>query len=132
RTYDIDAHENLSPGKHRAPGHTNTPGAMRVQSHHIIQDEWAQQNVQGYQRGAAAAILLPSSSGQPHALITGEQAVRRNARVAQGQGPFGGPPIREQFQHSYRDMINSGVPQDAARKGIRQAYKYFDSIGAFK
>jgi RHS repeat-associated protein len=131
RTYDVDAHENLSPGKNRAPGHTNTLADNQIQSHHVIQDEWARQNVKNYRSKSAAAILLPSSSGEPHALISADQRARRDARVAAGQGPWSGPDIREQFQHSYRDMINDGVPQDAARRGIRRAYKYFDSIGAF-
>lgn len=130
-TLDIDEHGNLSPGAHRAPGHANTRANQFVQSHHIIQDEWAQQNVPGYRRDAAPAILIRSSSGQPHALISASQRVRRNARVASGQGPWSGPPIREQFQHSYRDLINAGVPQDVARKAIRNAYKHFDSLGAF-
>jgi RHS repeat-associated protein len=130
RTFDVDAHRRLSPGSNRAPGHGVTAAEGRVQSHHFIQDEWAKRNVPGYESDDAAAILLRSASGEPHAAVSSAQRMRRSARVAAGETPFGGD-IKELFQKSYRDLIAAGVPPEAARRAARRAYKYFDSLDAF-
>jgi len=42
KTGDVDIHGNLSPQSNRAHGHTNTRADDFVQSHHPIQDLWAQ------------------------------------------------------------------------------------------
>ena len=117
-------HGNLSPGVNRAVGHSNTVADDLVQSHHFIQDAWARQNVTGYSRNSAPAILLKSRSGQEHALISAAQRARRRA------GGFSGN-ITEEFNIAYREMIEAGVPVRNAQKAAGQAYKYFDSLGAF-
>ena len=48
RTYDMDSHGILSLQANRAPGHCNKKDDDRVQSHHTIQQEWAKQNIKGY------------------------------------------------------------------------------------
>jgi hypothetical protein len=50
---------------------------------------------------------------------------------AQGLNPWGNT-INQEFAIGYRQMIDAGVPQDVARKAIKDSYKYFDSLGAFK
>ena len=122
KTGDVDKHRNLSPGKNRATGHS--PGAQdnQVQSHHAVQDEWAQANINGYRRNEAPAILLESSSGYPHAQISASQ---RADRAANG---FNSSTLSEELRKSYRDMINAGVPEEDAKKAISDAYKYFDSL----
>ena len=77
-TGDVDEHGLLSPQSNRAGGATNTKADNYVQSHHPIQDRWAQQNVPGYDRDAAPAMLLESASGMPHAQIS---AAQRSLRV---------------------------------------------------
>lgn len=123
-TNDVGIHRNLSPQANRAPGHTNTMADNQVQSHHVIQDEWARrQSIPGYSRGAAPTILIQSSSGLPHAQISGMQRALRN-RVGYGTS------IQDEFRSSYQQMISAGVPQKAARKAIARAYKYFNNLGA--
>ena len=39
--------------------------------------------------------------------------------------------IRSEFRTAYSEMLQAGVPQWTSRRAIRQAYKYFDSLGAF-
>ncbi|MCE7989393.1 MAG: Rhs family protein [Caldilinea sp. CFX5] len=131
-THDVDLHGNLSPRANRAPGHGNTLAEHRIQSHHPIQDEWARTNVPGYNRNDAPAILLPSVSGDPHALISAAQRAAANQRVQQGLSRWQSTTIREEFDFAYRTMINVGVPVDKVEKAVKDAYKYFDSLGAFE
>ena len=121
---DIDTHGNLSPGINRAVGHKNIREDNWVQSHHFIQDKWAEKNVLGYRRDKAPAVLLKSSSGKPHAIISSLQRIRRR------EGGFGGD-IRSEFSVSYKEMIDAGVNSDVAKKAARKSYKYFDFLGAF-
>jgi len=123
---DRDAHGRLSPGPNRAPGNTNTAADNFVQSHHAIQYEWARNAVPGYSRNVAPAVLLESNSGSAHAAISAAQRARR----AQPGG--WNTPIREEFNISYREMIDAGVSQKVARRAISQNYEYFDALGAFR
>ncbi len=123
---DTDAHGNLSPGKNRAPGNKNIKEDDLIQSHHSIQHEWASQNVPGYKKKDAPAVLLESTSGNAHAKISAAQRTRR----AQ-EGGFD-TDINFEFQESYREMIQSGVSEGAAKKAARQSYKYYDNLGGFK
>ena len=96
----------------------------RVQSHHVIQDKWAQKNVPGYNRNDATAILLETGTGKPHTSITNSQRERRST-VGYNTS------IQDGFNSSYRDLIDAGVDEKTARKAIKDAYKYFDGLGAF-
>ncbi|WP_117150077.1 RHS repeat-associated core domain-containing protein, partial [Pseudomonas coronafaciens] len=121
---DVDTHGNLSPGVNRAPGNKNIPSDKSVQSHHFIQDEWAKRNVAGYKRNAAPAVLLKSSSGESHAIVSSLQRTRRRL------GGFNGT-IKEEFGTAYKELIDSGVSPSIAKKAASSSYKYFDSLGAF-
>ena len=125
KTHDVDEHGLLSPKSNRAPGYTNTAADSRIQSHHPIQQEWAKRNVPGYNPDKAPAILLPSSSGMSHAQISSAQ---RTFRRANGYGTS----VKQEFNEAVRQMRSAGVPEAAIRKTMRQNYKYFDSLGAFK
>ncbi|WP_083320239.1 MULTISPECIES: hypothetical protein [Bacillus cereus group] len=100
----------------------------RIQSHHPIQNEWAKRwAIKGgfdYNEKKAQAILLPSSSGLPHAKIS---AMQRKRRRLEGYDT----DINYEFNVSYREMIEAGVDQKTARKVLVDAYKYFDSLGGF-
>lgn len=95
-----------------------------MQSHHFIQHEWAKINVRGYNRNSAPAILLKSSSGEPHAIISTVQRMRRKA------GGFGGT-LRDEFNIAYKEMIDAGVSQNAAKRAASKSYKYYEALGAF-
>jgi RHS repeat-associated protein len=128
---DVDPHGLLSPQSNRAPGHTNTRDDRFVQSHHPIQDRWAAGNVPGYQRDRAPAVLLESISGAAHAQVSAAQRQRRAAARSSGADPWG-TDIRSEFNISYREMIDAGVPESVARRAFRDSYKYFDELGAFE
>jgi hypothetical protein len=125
-TYDVDQYGRLSLQANRAPGSTNSAEDLFVQAHHPIQNEWAKRNVEGYNENEAPAMLLPSASGLPHALISAAQRARRAT-----EGGYD-TTIQQEFNISYREMLVAGVPQAVARQAIKQAYKYFASIGAFE
>ena len=127
KTYEIDEYRNIRPGKNRALGHTTSIEDGQVQAHHIIQDAWAKENIPGYSKKAAPAILLPSNAGMTHTIITGRQRRRYNAN---GKS-FKYGTIKEMFKFSYNDLISSDVDKKVAQKAIKKAYKYFDSIKAF-
>ncbi|MBS2784373.1 RHS repeat-associated core domain-containing protein, partial [Aeromonas salmonicida] len=119
---DVDSHGNLSPGSNRAAGHRNTRADKFVQSHHPIQDAWAKKRINGYQRDVAPATLLRSASGSPHATISAAQRVRRAS-------PSGwNATLKQEFNISYREILDSGVPIKQARKALNDAYKYFDGL----
>ncbi|MGG0731699.1 T7SS effector LXG polymorphic toxin [Bacillus paramycoides] len=125
---DIDEHGYLSPAVNRAPGNKNVAADNRIQSHHPIQNEWAKRWAKkgefDYNEKKAQAILLPSSSGLPHAKIS---AMQRKRRKIEGYDT----DIHYEFNVSYREMIEAGVSQKNARKALVDAYKYFDSLGGF-
>lgn len=125
KTNDIDEHGNLSPQKNRAPGYQNKKSDNLVQSHHPIQDKWAILNVKGYDRNEAPAILLESSSGSPHAIIS---SMQRQRRAVEGFNT----DIRHEFNIGYKEMIDAGVSKKDAQKVMSKAYKYFYDLGAFK
>ncbi|WP_279026616.1 RHS repeat-associated core domain-containing protein [Gibbsiella quercinecans] len=122
KTGDVDPHGNLSPSANRASGHLNTKSDGFVQSHHPIQDAWAKRRVGGYQRNSAPATLLRSSSGSPHAGISAAQRTRRAM-------PGGwDTSLKQEFNISYREMLDAGVPSGQAKKSLNDAYKYFDGL----
>ena len=130
--HDTGRHGELSPNANRAPGNRNIRNDGFIQSHHSVQNEWAENNVAGYDRNAAPAVLLPSASGDSHAQISAAQrALRRNLATQPG-GKWGSTSITDEFNIGYRQMINAGVPQDVARRAMRKSYKYFDCLGAFR
>jgi hypothetical protein len=120
---DVDAHGNLNPRANRVPGYTPDAADGRVWSHHFIQNAWAKRNVIGYSEDAAAAVLLKSSSGEAHALISSMQNARRRT------SGWGGS-LRDEFNISFREMLDAGVDPATAKSVAKRAYKYFNSIGA--
>ncbi|MCL6362608.1 type IV secretion protein Rhs, partial [Pectobacterium polaris] len=122
KTGDVDPHGNLSPNANRASGHLNNKSDGFVQSHHPIQDAWAKKRISGYQRNSAPATLLRSASGSPHAKISAAQRARRAK-------PGGwDTSLKQEFNTSYREMLDAGVPSGQAKKALSDAYKYFDGL----
>jgi len=134
QTHDTGMHGELSPGKNRATGHTNTKDDKYVQSHHPVQDEWAKQNLCscGYDSNMAPAVLLKSASKESHAKISAAQRKHRSSLDALKGGRWGSTTVREEFNIGYRQMTDAGVPKNVARSAIKKSYKYFDCLGAFK
>jgi uncharacterized protein RhaS with RHS repeats len=74
-------------------GDQPSPRPNSTQSHHQVQDAWAQANVPGYNRNEAPSILL---GRQDHSAITSAQNARRDVRLANGQGKWSSS-IRDEF-----------------------------------
>ena len=111
-------------------GSQPSPRPSGQQSHHTIQDKWAQaNNIPGYSRDKAPAILLDHSP--QHVIANTRQAQRAAARVANGQGKWSST-IQEEFNEASKDLRAAGVSDKCRKKALKQSYKYFDSLGAFK
>ncbi|WP_455053417.1 hypothetical protein [Mogibacterium sp.] len=79
-------------------------------------------NINGYNRNDAPATLLNSASGEPHAKISSSQRTRR-------LGPGGwNITLKQEFNISYKEMIDAGVAPEQAKKVIKDSYNYFDSL----
>ena len=55
------------------------------------------------------------------------QRSRRNIELKR----YESTTIKEEFNYSYNELINSGVNKKIVQNAIKKAYKYFDSINAF-
>ncbi len=132
---DIDKYKKNSPGQNRAEGHKHSPEDGRVESHHPIQNEWAirwaKRYHKKYSKRNAPGILLKSSSGEAHAQLS---ALQRERRMREGFNTS----IRHEFNTSYKEILgvedeygNKLISTKDARKAIKEAYRYFDSIGGF-
>ncbi len=66
------------------------PGGGRLQSHHGLQGEWADANLDaaGYKRGLAPTVTVETGSGFPHTTMSNGQNLRRDLRVGSGQGKW--------------------------------------------
>jgi RHS repeat-associated protein len=95
--------------------------AAGVEAHHIIQNEWAQNNVSGYTKKGGPSILLTDKN---HDTITARQNARRNARECAGLGKWSSN-MREEFNHAHDDLAAAGVPEKKKRKALKDAYKHF-------
>jgi len=97
-----------------------------LQSHHIIQDEWARHNIPNYdsQASKAAPSILLHKGNARHSNITTAQNARRDARLAAGRGRWS-TSLREEFEFAIMDLRMAGAPEKHVRKAIKKAYKHF-------
>ena len=51
----------MRSNKNRMKGYSSRKIDNQIQAHHIIQNEWAKQNIRNYSQYKAPAILLPSN-----------------------------------------------------------------------
>jgi hypothetical protein len=108
--------------------HGRQPRPRRpLESHHVVQDAWAKQNVSGYNGNQAPTILLHENR---HRVVNTRQNARRDARVRSGKGKWS-TAIRDEFENSSRDLRAAGVREAQRKRALKKAYKYFDSLGAF-
>ena len=121
---DVDAYKKLKKQSNRAVGNKNIADDNWVQAHHPIQNEWAEINVPGYNKNNAPSILLESGKGAPHANISAAQRARRKVTGYATN-------IVDEFNISYREMIDAGVDVKSAKKAMKKAYKYFDELNTF-
>ena len=89
-----------------------------VGSHRIVQDA-AVRDLPGYKRRHATAVDL----GSIHDPNSAHRLTRPSQRLP-GGGTYG-----SERRFSYRALRDAGVPKDSAKKIVREADKYFESIG---
>jgi hypothetical protein len=92
-----------------------------LESHHIIQDAWARNNMIGYNTRRAPSILLDDAT---HDVINDLQNARRDLRVLSGERKWGST-LRDEFEHAAADLRASGVPEKVRRSALKKAYKHF-------
>jgi hypothetical protein len=68
---------------------------------------------------------------QDHSAITSAQNARRDVRLANGQGKWSSS-IRDEFENAAKDLTQAGVSEKCKRKALKNSYKYFDKLEAFK
>ncbi len=106
-------------------GDQPSPRPGGKQSHHIIQNAWATENVPGYAKGGkqtAPSILLTASP--QHAIVTTRQNARRDERLLAGEARWG-TSLADEFNNAYRDLGAAGISERCKRKAMKQAYRYF-------
>ncbi|MEZ6142963.1 MAG: hypothetical protein R3B84_20555 [Zavarzinella sp.] len=64
------------------------PSGGRLQSHHGLQQEWAANNLPGYDPKLAPTVTIETGKGFPHTTLSNLQNARRDARVAAGLGKW--------------------------------------------
>ena len=100
-----------------------------IEAHHTIQDEWARQwkkaTGKKYSSLKAPTILLRTEKGEIYSKISALQNERRSIEGFNTN-------IVHEFNMGYKELIKAGVKPKDAKKAIREAYRYFDSIGGFK
>jgi hypothetical protein len=119
--------QRVEPYNITAHGKQPTPRDP-LQSHHIIQDEWAKAHPampsgQTYNSRQAPSILLEKGNAS-HSIVTTRQNMRRDVRVDSGQERWSST-LREEFNNASQDLRAAGVPDAARKRAIKSAYKYF-------
>ncbi|OOM06312.1 RHS repeat-associated core domain-containing protein [Clostridium saccharobutylicum] len=128
KTYDIDKYSKAGKGANRAKGYKHIKEDGLVEAHHPIQDEWAKQwkktTGKKYSSLKAPTILLRTGKGEIHSKISALQNERRSIEGFNTD-------IVHEFKTGYKELKEAGVNLKDAQKAIREAYRYFDSIGGF-
>ncbi len=104
------------------------PNGGRLQSHHGLQQEWAANNLPGYDPRLAPTVTIETGQGFPHSRISALQNARRDARVAAGQGRWSST-VNEELGHIVTDFRAAGFGDDVIRQTLQQQYQMLDSMG---
>ncbi|MBU3107984.1 hypothetical protein [Clostridium gasigenes] len=75
-------------------------------------------------RRITPGILLRSNSSEAHAKLS---TLQRERRCSEGFNT----DIVHEFNIGYKEMIKAGVNPKDAKKSIREAYRYSESLGGF-
>ena len=128
KTYDIDKYSKAGKGANRAKGYGHTKEDGLIEAHHPIQDNWAKEwkkaTGKKYSSLKAPTILLRTGKEEIHSKVSALQNARRSIEGFNTD-------IVHEFNIGYKELIEAGVKPKDAKKAIREAYRYFDSIGGF-
>lgn len=86
------------------------PDYESPQKHHILQNQWAKQNLAdySYKSDLAPASMLETGKGLPHTIITNRQQARKLARIANGEDKWGSS-LAEELENSRNDLKAAGI-----------------------
>ena len=106
------------------------PNGGRLQSHHGLQKEWSMENLKqyGYDPDLAPTITIETGKGFPHTSISNAQNLRRNARVASGNGKWSST-LQDELQYIVDDFTNAGYSRGTIEQVMEQQYKMLDKLG---
>jgi len=105
------------------------PNDGRLQSHHGLQQQWAKENLKeyGYDANLAPSVTLETGKGLPHTLISNSQNLRRNARVASGDGKWSSS-LQDELNYIVGDMGTAGFQKQTINQVLGQQYKMLDKL----
>ncbi|ANR79228.1 hypothetical protein BBB57_13740 [Kosakonia sacchari] len=105
------------------------PNGGRLQSHHGLQQEWANNNLSkyGYDPKLAPTVTIETGKGLPHTIISNAQNARRDLRVTQGNGKWSSS-LQSELDNIVTDFRDAGFDDVSIQKVLEQQYKMLDKL----
>ncbi len=104
------------------------PNGGRVQSHHGLQQEWAMNNIPGYDPKLAPTVTIETGRRFPHTTLSNLQNARRDARIAKGLGKWSST-IDDELGFIVNDFRAAGFGDDVIKQVLAQNYRLLDKLG---
>lgn len=104
------------------------PNGNRLQSHHGLQQEWAKQNLPGYNPNLAPTITIETGKGSPHTAISNAQNARYRDRKDSGQGVWSST-LDQELNSILGDLRSAGFSDATISKVLTQQYSMLDKLG---
>ncbi|PEZ51963.1 pre-toxin TG domain-containing protein [Bacillus cereus] len=105
------------------------PNGGRLQSHHGLQGKWAEANLSqyGYDPKLAPTVTIETGKGLPHTIITNAQNLRRDERVALGNGKWSSS-LQAELKNIVSDFEKAGFSKETIRGTLEQQYRMLDKL----
>ncbi|PGZ94952.1 hypothetical protein COE51_21720 [Bacillus pseudomycoides] len=105
------------------------PNGGNLQSHHGLQQQWAKGNLSqyGYDPKLAPTVTIETGKGLPHTIITNAQNLRRDERVALGNGKWNST-LQDELKNMVFDFEQAGFSKETIRETLEQQYKMLDKL----
>ena len=99
----------------------------RFYLHHGLQQEWAVNNIPGYDPKLAPTVTIETGKGFPHTTLSNLQNARRDARAAAGLGNWRSS-INDELGFVVRDFRQAGFGDDIINQVLKENYKMLDKL----
>ncbi|EEM80015.1 pre-toxin TG domain-containing protein [Bacillus thuringiensis] len=105
------------------------PNGGRLQSHHGLQGKWAEANLSqyGYDPKLAPTVTIETGKELPHTIITNAQNLRRDERVALGNGKWSSS-LQAELKNIVSDFEKAGFSKETIRGTLEQQYRMLDKL----
>ncbi|MEB8583173.1 pre-toxin TG domain-containing protein [Bacillus cereus] len=105
------------------------PNGGKLQSHHGLQGKWAEANLSqyGYDPKLAPTVTIETGKGLPHTIITNAQNLRRDERVALGNGKWSSS-LQAELKNIVSDFEKAGFSKETIRGTLEQQYRMLDKL----